>query len=96
MIEAKKGVLLIARLAKATIVPIGIWGSEKLLPINKSGEMSDESFQHAEVTVNIGKPICLVEKEKDEDKHLYEDRALESLMKEIAILLPEKYRGVYR
>jgi 1-acyl-sn-glycerol-3-phosphate acyltransferase len=96
MIEGKKGVLLIARLAKATIIPVGIWGSEKLLPINKSGEMSDESFQHAEVTVNIGKPISLVEKDKDEDKHLYEDRALKSLMKEIAVLLPEDYRGVYR
>jgi 1-acyl-sn-glycerol-3-phosphate acyltransferase len=96
MIEGKKGVLLIARLAKATINPVGIWGSEKLLPINKSGEMSDESFQHAEVTVNIGKPISLVEKDKDEDKHLYEDRALKSLMKEIAVLLPEDYRGVYR
>jgi 1-acyl-sn-glycerol-3-phosphate acyltransferase len=96
MIEGKKGVLLIARLAKATIIPVGIWGSEKLLPINKSGEMSHESFQHAEVTVNIGKPISLAEKEKDEDKHLYEDRALKSLMKEIAVLLPEDYRGVYR
>lgn len=96
MIEAKKGILLIARLAKATIVPIGIWGTDILMPVNKSGNMSEESFQHAEVTVNIGKPISLVEKGKDEDKHLYEDRALESLMKEIAILLPEKYRGVYR
>jgi 1-acyl-sn-glycerol-3-phosphate acyltransferase len=96
MIEGKKGVLLIARLAKATIVPIGLWGSDKLMPINKSGKMSDENFQHAEVIVNIGKPISLSEKEKDEDKHLYEDRALNDLMREIAVLLPEDYRGVYK
>ena len=35
MAEAKKGLLLMAKLSKATIVPMGIWGTEKLLPINE-------------------------------------------------------------
>jgi 1-acyl-sn-glycerol-3-phosphate acyltransferase len=95
MIEAKKGVLLFARMTKAAIVPIGIYGSENLMPINKGEDMSSEKFNHAQVTVNIGKPIEMVNREEGEDKHIYEERALRSLMKEVAVLLPEKYRGVY-
>ncbi|WP_034849054.1 lysophospholipid acyltransferase family protein [Clostridium hydrogeniformans] len=96
MIEAKKGILLIARLSKAQIVPLGMWGTEKLLPINKSGDMSHENFNHAEVKVNIGKPIELPKKGKDEDRHEYDDRALKFIMGNIAKLIPEEYRGVYK
>jgi 1-acyl-sn-glycerol-3-phosphate acyltransferase len=96
MIEAKKGILLIAKLTKAPIVPIGIWGTEKLLPINEQGEMCKENFQHSVVNVNIGDVIAIVEKEENEDRHQYEDRALKELMKNIAKLLPEAYRGIYK
>lgn len=96
MIEAKKGIVLIARMSKATIIPIGMSGSEKLLPINKEGSMKSENFHHAKVKVNIGTPIDIPEKEKDEDRHLYDDRVLDYIMKSIAVLLPEGYRGVYK
>ena len=39
MIEGKKGILLIARLTKASIIPIVMTGTEILLPINKNGNM---------------------------------------------------------
>lgn len=96
MIEAKKGIVLIARMSKATIIPIGMSGSENLLPINKEGSMKSENFHHAKVKVNIGAPIDIPEKEKDEDRHIYDDRVLAHIMKSIAILLPEEYRGVYK
>lgn len=96
MIEAKKGILLMAKLTKAPIVPIGISGSEKLLPINKQGNMSNESFQYAEVTVEIGKQFELPKKEKEEGKKEYEDRAINFLMYSIAKLIPENYRGHYK
>lgn len=96
MIEGKKGIVLIARMSKATIIPIGMSGSEKLLPINKEGSMKSEEFHHAKVKVNIGKPVVIPEKEKDEDRHLYDDRVLTHIMKSIAELLPEDYRGVYK
>jgi len=96
MIEGKKGVLLFSKMAKAEIVPIGISGTEKLLPISKSGNMGGEKWQHADVTVNIGNKIEFPKKEKDEDKHEYEDRCMEILMTSIAELLPESYRGVYK
>ncbi|NLZ47928.1 MAG: 1-acyl-sn-glycerol-3-phosphate acyltransferase [Clostridiales bacterium] len=95
MIEAKKGVVLIAKVTKVPIIPVGIWGTEKLMPINKEGDMGAEKFYHADVNVSFGKPISIPEKNKDEDKHQYNDRVLEYLMKSIANLLPEEYRGVY-
>jgi 1-acyl-sn-glycerol-3-phosphate acyltransferase len=96
MIEAKKGILLIAKLTKAPIIPIGMWGTEKLLPINKEGDMGSEKFRHAEVKINIGKQIEPVDKDENEDRHAHEDRMLWTLMKSIAELMPEEYRGVYR
>ncbi len=96
MIEGKKGVLLIARLTKATIIPIGMTGTEILLPINKDGDMGGEKFNYSDVNIKFGDPISLPTKEKDEDKHEYDDRCMEYIMKSIANLLPEKYRGIYK
>lgn len=95
MIEGKKGILLIAKLSKAVIVPIGIYGTEKLLPICDE-DMASEKFHHADVFVNFGDAITLPQKEKEEGKIEYEERAMNFMMKSIATLLPEQYRGVYR
>lgn len=97
MIEAKKGVILFQRLTKAAIVPIGIHGTEKLLPINEK-DMGAEKFNHADVDVTIGKPLYYEELPKaaeDEGRHELEKRQTDFVMKKIAELLPEKYRGVY-
>lgn len=95
MIKAKKGILLVAKLTKAAIVPLGLSGTEKLLPIC-SEDMSREKFQFADVHLNIGKPIELPVKEKEESRVEYEERAISYLMKSIAELVPEKYRGEYK
>lgn len=95
MLEARRGILLIQKLTKARIVPIGIYGSEKLLPINDQG-MEREKFHRASVNIKIGKPIEMLLKEKDEDRHVFEARAMKHVMGSIAELLPEDYRGVYK
>lgn len=95
LIEAKKGVLLIAKLSKANIVPVAITGTEKLLPINKS-DMGAEKFNYADVTVTIGDIIGIPEREPEEERHTYENRCVTYFMKQIANLLPDKYRGVYK
>jgi len=95
MIEGKKGFLLMAKLSKAKIIPIGLAGTEEFLPIN-DGDMGEENFQTAQVTVRFGEPIYLPEKLKEEDKNEYNERAMLEVMKSIAALLPEKYRGVYK
>lgn len=96
MIEGKKGILLVARMSKASIVPISLWGSEKLLPINKEGDMGSEKWYNAEVNVKIGTPVEIPKKDKEESKHEYDDRCLTHIMKSIANGLPEKYKGVYK
>lgn len=96
MIEAKKGILLIARLTKATIVPIGISGSEILLPINDNGNMAMEEWHDADVTVKIGEGFAIPKKEKGEDKKEYEQRCIDYIMVQIAKNVPENYRGIYK
>lgn len=94
MIEAKKGLLLIAKLSKAKIVPIGITGSEKFLPINDK-DMGEEKFSKANVIVRFGDYFYMPEKNKDEDKNEYTERALREVMVKVAELVPKEYRGVY-
>lgn len=96
LIEAKKGVLLITKMTGAPITPIGLYGTEKLLPINKEEDMSAETFNKAEVFVQIGKPFMLPDRTKEQVKNEYDDFAIYYIMKEIANLLPENYRGVYK
>lgn len=96
LIEAKKGILLIARMTGAPIIPIGLYGTEKLLPINKEGNMSGETFHNADVHINIGKQFEFPKRVKEQDKEEYEKSAIDYVMKKIAELLPEKYRGVYK
>ena len=96
MIEGKKGVLLVARMSKVPIIPISMWGTEKLLPINEGGTMADEKWNHADVYVKFGEPIRLpLKKEEGETKHEFDDRALNMIMKGIANGLPEEYKGIY-
>lgn len=96
LIKAKKGILLIARMTGAPIVPIGLYGTEKLLPINKEGNMSAETFNYADVHINIGKQFEFPKKSKEQNKKEYEEFATIYIMKKIAELLPENYRGVYK
>jgi len=96
MIEGKKGVLMFARMAKAEIIPIGMAGTDKLLPISETGDMGSETWHHADININIGEKIVFPLKEKDEDKHAYDDKCMDILMRSVANLLPENYRGIYK
>lgn len=95
MIEGKKGVVLIQKLSKATVIPMSISGTEKLLPISEEG-MEKEKFQYADVKITIGKALDIPKREDGEEKHHYEDRVLNYMMENIAVLLPKEYQGVYK
>ncbi|HBD64711.1 MAG TPA: 1-acyl-sn-glycerol-3-phosphate acyltransferase, partial [Clostridiales bacterium] len=71
MLEGKKGILLFARLTNAPIVPIGIWGTEKFMPIEN--DMDKEVFYDADININIGEVFNLPEKSYDETKRSCED-----------------------
>lgn len=95
MIEAKKGITLIARMSKVPIVPIALMGTEKVVPIDKGEQMDRERVFPGHVDVVIGKPFYLTKKRPDEDKHDYEDRAINDLMNHIAVNLRPEYIGFY-
>lgn len=96
LIEGKKGVVLIQKLSKATVVPISLTGTEKLLPINEK-DMGAEKFNYSHINIRIGKPLeNIPSREKGEKKHDYEEKVLDFFMKSIAKLLPEEYQGVYK
>lgn len=95
MIEGKKGIVLIARKANVPIVPIAIWGTEKLMPINDDN-MGEEFFEHAEVNVSIGEQFTLPKFNKEENKEEYSEKCLDMIMHSIADQLPEEYKGVYK
>lgn len=96
MIEGKRGIMLIARLSKAKIVPIAMHGNEKILPISKSGDMSSESINEGTININIGKPFYVRERRKNETKNDYDAKVMDEIMKSIANMLPEAYRGFYK
>ncbi|WP_446898367.1 lysophospholipid acyltransferase family protein [Clostridium sp. LBM24168] len=94
MNKGKRGLVLIQKLTGASVIPIGICGTEKFLPISDK-DMALERFHPAKITVNIGKCTEMPRRNKNEEKHKYEERVTDFLMYEIAKLLPEKYRGIY-
>jgi len=93
MIRARKGFLLIAKMAGVSVVSIGLEGTEKLLPAKD--EMGDEKFHPADVKIIVGKPFSILEK-TPENKENWTELANEDAMKKIAGLLNEKYRGIYK
>lgn len=96
LIEPKKGILLIARMTGAPIVPIGIYGTENLMSINQKGDMSAETFNHADVYINIGQQCDIPKRTKEQNKKDYTEFAANYVMNKIAELLPEAYRGNYK
>lgn len=93
MLEGKKGILLFAKLTNAPIVPIGIWGSEKFMPIKEN--MGKEAFYDADININIGEVFSLPKKSDDETKGNWEANCINHIMMRIAELLPKEYRGFY-
>lgn len=89
LIKGRSGVVLIAKMAQVPIVPVGITGTEKCLPIDTEGKMSRESLVHSQVTIRFGEPFVLAELEGAGE-------TVDQMMEKIALLLPEDYQGYYR
>lgn len=94
MIKARSGFILFYKMTKAEIVPVGLEGTEKLLPINKSN-MSNESLKHADVKVVFGEPFKLPKRDGT-DKNEWLETSKDISMRKITNLIDEKYHGVYK
>ena len=88
LIEAHPGVALIAMRANAPVIPVAIWGSEKTL------HNGNWLINRPEVHLRYGKPITL---EAAGPRRTGADlkRNTDEIMTQIALMLPEHYRGVY-
>jgi 1-acyl-sn-glycerol-3-phosphate acyltransferase len=95
LLEGKKGVILMAKKAGVPILPIGLTGTGKLMPINDK-DMGKEVFARSEINVNIGKKFFLPERDENENKDAFNERCITTIMKNIAALIPREYRGVYK
>ncbi len=81
------GTALIALRTNTQIVPIAIWGTEHV-------KLPRDFFRRTRVHIRFGRPIRL-----EAPKRFTRDdvaRGTETIMREIAALLPERYRGVYK
>ncbi len=81
------GTALIALRTSTQIVPIAIWGTEHV-------KLPRDFFRRTRAHVRFGKPFTL-----EASGRITRDdvaRGTETIMREIAALLPERYRGVYK
>jgi len=87
MQQAYTGVALIAFRGNATILPVGITGSHKMV---KHGF----TLRRPLIKVNIGKPFTLPLPERKLTKEQLSSTT-DLIMRRVAELLPESYRGYY-
>jgi len=84
--KGKTGPAYIATRADVRIVPVGLTGSEKI-------KHNLPRLRRTDVRIVVGKPFRLPESGRVERQKLHEYTDL--IMRSIAELLPEEYRGVY-
>lgn len=94
LIRVKKGFILLVKLAKVPIVPIALEGTEIVLPINDD-DMSSEKLHKSKVSVKIGEPFTLPQKNECPEVCDWEEMCINYSMKKIAAMLETKYRGIY-
>lgn len=79
--QGRSGVAYLALKADVPVIPIALWGVEQINPSRKR-------LRRAAVTIRIGEALRM-------DRQISLDANTERLMRTIAGMLPEKYRGVY-
>jgi 1-acyl-sn-glycerol-3-phosphate acyltransferase len=94
MKEALAGAGFVATMGKATIQPVAITGTESLPFAGSSGRRRVAGRFLPKVTVTFGEPFVLPPAGED-GRRLTPEAATTLMMRRIAELLPEGYRGVY-
>ncbi len=89
LIEGKSGTALIALRAGAPVIPVAVFGTERILKGPRIGPFAPR------VTVRYGKPFRL----QPETGHYTRDdlvNGINEIMLRIAALMPPEYRGIYK
>jgi 1-acyl-sn-glycerol-3-phosphate acyltransferase len=92
LLKAHPGAALIAFRNDAYILPVGIAGTEK---VKERIKVPSYLFRRPLVTLNLGKPFKLPPVE-GRPTHNQLDSFTDFIMRQLAELLPQNYRGVYK
>ncbi len=84
--RGEPGAALIAMRTNTPILPVAIWGTEGI-------KLPRDFFRRTEVHIRYGEPFYLTKPERPSKKAVEEGAAI--IMRRIAELLPQKYRGIY-
>lgn len=88
LVEGNTGAVYLAAKAGVSIIPVGITGTNRLWELIKRG-------QRPKITICIGPAIHVPNLDKGSDRKTSLQMHTRELMKAIANLLPEDYRGLY-
>jgi 1-acyl-sn-glycerol-3-phosphate acyltransferase len=92
LVAGHAGVGLLALLAKAPVLPVAIYGTE-FFPVNGEWPPRRTSDDDRGVTVRFGTPFRIPA--GVDGVRVSSEEATRLIMTRIALLLPERYRGVY-
>ena len=87
MLEGKEGSAVMASRASVPILPVGIYGTEKI-------NAHWKKLRRPPITVQVGAPYYLPEFDQD-DRQAWLTQSTDEIMCRIAVLLPPKYHGFY-
>ncbi len=87
LLEGKEGSAVMASRASVPILPVGIFGTEKINDCWKK-------LRRPSITVRIGAPYYLPEFDQS-DRQNWLSQSTDEIMCRIAVLLPPEYRGFY-
>ena len=85
---AKPGVAYLADKAQVPVMPVAIYGTEGAM-------VKMLLLQRPKLTIKFGKPIYFPPVARQERDQSYQENT-DEIMCQIAAMLPERYRGVYR
>ena len=88
MHKASSGIAYLALKSQAPILPVAVWGSEKIRPLWRT------LFAFCHFSVRVGQPFTLPQIEGKVSRAVL-DHLTDNIMGRIAIMLPEQYRGYY-
>ena len=92
LLRPRPGTAMLATQTEAKILPIGIWGTEKV-------EDNLRRWRRTRLTMHIGKPLppmTMPEGVRGRERRAYMDQVGDEIMQAIADLIPEENRGPYR
>lgn len=89
LLQGKPGVAFLAAKSGATVIPVGVTGSE-----DGPVKAAYSKLRRPVVRIRVGEPFKLPEVPK-ENRDEYFQQQTDEIMLRIAALLPKEYRGVY-